>query len=62
MLHFLRKEDAMDKLSRAPTYDEDPAYYEYSRVMYIDELQARHDYSALMSCRKPSLSEYDEKQ
>ena len=46
--------------ARAPSYEEDPWYYNDSRVMYTDELTARHDYIALMSCRKPSLSEYDE--
>lgn len=44
----------------SPSYEEDPTYYNDSRVEYIDELEARHDYLTLMSCRKPSLSEYDE--
>ncbi len=50
----------MENVSRAPSYEEDPWYYDDSRVMYVDELAARGDHIALMSCRKPSLSEYDD--
>jgi hypothetical protein len=50
----------MDIISHAPSYEEDPAYYNDSRVVYTDELSSRRDYITLLSCRKPSLSEYDE--
>lgn len=46
--------------SRAPSYEEDPWYYDDSRVVFINELIARGDSITLQSCRKPSLSEYDE--
>lgn len=50
----------MDTYSTAPTYDEDPAFYDYQRVNYVNMLEQHGDHISRMSGRKPSLSEYDE--
>lgn len=49
-----------DYLSTPPSYDEDNAFWGDTRVKYIKWLNAVGDTATLGSCRKPSLSEYED--
>lgn len=50
----------MEYIAKSPSYEEDSVYYNDNRALYINVLLECCDYVTLMSCRKPSLSEYDE--
>jgi hypothetical protein len=56
---FIKENLMATKLYALPSFQEDPAFYEDSRLLYINESVWFDDDIALASARKPSLCDYD---
>lgn len=59
MQYITRKCFTKNVPPRMPTFDEDPALYDYSRMKYIRHIMECCDPIVLCSARKPTLDEQE---